>query len=127
MEDTNVTENPRPLVVRYSHWWDYAAEACIVLLFVAALCCGFRERLLWIALMPMLFDMLLHIGLRFASADVYIMTAHWAFVIPLAIGIMIKKARTWPLLRIGLTVAIAALTAFLWWHNLALIVRYVLG
>jgi hypothetical protein len=55
------------------------------------------------------------------------MTAHWAFVIPLAIGIMIKKARTWPLLRIGLMVAIAALTAFLWWHNLALIVRYVLG
>lgn len=126
MEDTNVTENPRPLVVRYSHWWDYAAEACIVLLFVAALCCGFRERLLWIALMPMLFDMLLHIGLRFASADVYIMTAHWAFVIPLAIGIMIKKARTWPLLRIGLTVAIAALTAFLWWHNLALLLPYII-
>lgn len=127
MEDTNVTDNPRPLVVRYSHWWDYAAEACITALFVVALLCGFRERLLWIALMPMLFDMLLHVGLRFASADVYIMTAHWAFVIPVAIGIMMKKAEAWrPLYAVALS-AVAVLTAFLWWHNLSLMVRHVLG
>ena len=69
------------------------------------------------------FDMLLHVGLNFASADVYIMTAHWAFVIPIAIGYLMKKQT---LVSQVSAITVSSLTIFLWWHNLSLIAHYIL-
>lgn len=80
----------RPVLVRYNHWWYYAVEATIVALFLAGIWYGRRQRLLWMVMAMFLFDMLLHVGLNFASADVYIMTAHWAFVIPIAVAYLLK-------------------------------------
>ena len=123
LKDTN--RDTRPALVRYNHWWYYAIEGTIVVLFLAGLWYGRRERIVWIVLSMFLVDMLLHVGLNFASADVYIMTAHWAFVIPISIAYLMKQ-QSGLLQKISLVLTIA-LTAFLWWHNLSLIVKYILG
>ena len=124
LKDPN-REDHRPVLVRYNHWWYYAIEGVIVCLFLAGLWCGRRERFMWIAFSIFLVDMLLHVGLNFASADVYIMTAHWAFVIPIAIAYLMKRQPApLRLLSLGLTIS---LTLFLWWHNLSLIAKHILG
>lgn len=116
--------NHRPVLVTYSHWWYYAIEGLIVALFLMGIWIGRREKFLWMVLSMFLFDMLLHVGLNFASADVYIMTAHWAFVIPIAIGYLIKKRNMVSYITL---LVVFGLTTFLWWHNLSLIANYILG
>lgn len=116
--------NHRPVLVTYSHWWYYAIEGLIVALFLMGIWIGRREKFLWMVLSMFLFDMLLHVGLNFASADVYIMTAHWAFVIPIAIGYLIKKRNRLSYMTV---LVVFGLTTFLWWHNLSLIANYILG
>jgi hypothetical protein len=116
--------NHRPVLVTYSHWWYYAIEGLIVALFLMGIWIGRREKYLWMVLSMFLFDMLLHVGLNFASADVYIMTAHWAFVIPIAIGYLIKKRNRLSYMTV---LFVFGLTTFLWWHNLSLIANYILG
>ena len=116
--------NHRPVLVTYSHWWYYAIEGLIVALFLMGIWIGRREKFLWMVLSMFLFDMLLHVGLNFASADVYIMTAHWAFVIPIAIGYLIKKRNRLSYMTV---LFVFGLTTFLWWHNLSLIANYILG
>lgn len=125
MEDANARKNIRPVIVHYLDWWNYVAEVGIVVLFAGGIWWGRRKRLLWLAMMPFLFDVCLHIGLRFAAADVYIMTAHWAYVIPIAIGLMLKECKKAFLQRAVIT-TLVVLTVFLWWHNLNLLVPYVL-
>lgn len=116
--------NHRPVLVTYSHWWYYAIEGLIVALFLMGIWIGRQEKFLWMVLSMFLFDMLLHVGLNFASADVYIMTAHWAFVIPIAIGYLIKKRNRLSYMTL---LVVFGLTTFLWWHNLSLIANYILG
>jgi len=124
LKDAN-REGHRPVLVRYSHWWYYAAEGTIVLLFLLGLWCGRRERIMWMVFSMFLFDMLIHVGLNFASADVYIMTAHWAFIIPIAYAHLLKKAHRHSKTLTGcLLCIIACLALFLWWHNLSLVVDY---
>ena len=88
--DANV-KGERPVIVKYRAWYNYVAEALIVLLMLIGIVTGIRERFLWLCMMPFLFDMLLHLVFRFALTDVYIMTAHWAFIIPIAIGYLLKR------------------------------------
>lgn len=116
--------NHRPVLVTYSHWWYYAIEGLIVALFLLGIWTGRHQRFLWMVVSMFLFDMLLHVGLNFASADVYIMTAHWAFVIPIAIGYLIKKRNRLSYMTV---LVVFGLTTFLWWHNLSLIANYILG
>lgn len=115
----------RPVLVRYDHWRFYAVEAAIVLLFAGGIWYGRRERLLWMTLAMFLFDMLLHVGLNFASADVYIMTAHWAFVIPIAVGYMLRGMSSRPLYGMALQVVLLFLTIFLLVHNMTIIINHI--
>lgn len=80
----------RPVVVSYRSPVQYVIEALIFLLFLAGVWCGRRSRFLWIALACAAFDMLLHLGLGFGLNEVYIMSAHWIFVIPLAMAYLFK-------------------------------------
>lgn len=78
------------------------------------------------ALSGFAFDMLLHMGLGFGINEVYIMGAHWLFVMPLAMAFMVKKVengRLRPWLR-GLLVL---LTLWLWAYNGTLLIGYLLG
>lgn len=80
----------RPVIVNYRSPVQYFIEAFILLLFLAGVWCGRRSRFLWIALACAAFDMLLHLGLGFGLNEVYIMSAHWIFILPLAMTYLFK-------------------------------------
>lgn len=122
--DANIA-NQRPVIVKYSNWYNYAVEYAVLLLFALGIIVGCRERFLWMCMMPFLFDMLLHVGLCFALTDVYIMTAHWAFVMPVAIAYLIKKVRKNTGVYISVFSAIMCITAFMLVWNVSLIVESV--
>lgn len=124
LRDAN--KNNRPVLVRYKYWWNYAFEAVIVLLFAAGVWCGRRKRLMWMVMSMFLFDMLLHVGLNFASADVYIMTAHWAFVIPVAVAYLIKQTASVPELNKAIVCSVLFLTLYMWVHNLQIIIPHII-
>ncbi len=123
LRDSN--KNHRPVLVRYKYWWNYAFEAVIVLLFLAGVWFGRKQRLMWMLMSMFLFDMLLHVGLNFASADVYIMTAHWAFVIPIAVTYLIRHTATKPRLNTVVLCAVLFLTLYMWGHNLQIIIQHI--
>ena len=133
LKDAN-RKGHRPVLVRYSHVWDYIAEAIIVVLFIIGIWCGRKERLMQMTLAMFLIDMVLHVGLQFASADVYIMTPHWAFVIPIALGYLLKtvSGRTSAGIVVSTPATLVtvvlyiAVTLFLWIHNTSLIIPYIL-
>ena len=113
----------RPMMVHYRYAFNYAIEAIIVLLFLAGVWCGRRSRFLWLAMSYFALDMILHVGLGFGINEVYIMSAHWIYVIPIAIAYLMKSVprRRWALALKGL---IAVMAAYLWIWNVALIVQY---
>ena len=80
----------RPVIVNYRSPIQYIIEAFILLLFLAGVWFGRRSHFLWIALACAAFDMLLHLGLGFGLNEVYIMSAHWIFVLPLAMTYLFK-------------------------------------
>lgn len=123
--DANI-KGERPIIVKYRAWYNYAAEALIVLLLLLGILAGARERFLWVSMMPFLFDMVLHLGMRFALTDVYIMTAHWAFVIPIALGYLLKRTRHEAAFHGGVVVLITLLTCFLAVWNAGLIVSHMI-
>ena len=94
-------------------------------LFLLGLLCGARSRFLWTAMAFFAFDMALHVGLGFGLNEVYIMSAHWLFVIPLAMGYLFKVVRG------GLLVSLRVLTValFLWLlgYNLFFLMKYMLA
>lgn len=120
------TLRSRPVIVPYSWIINYVVEAVIVLLFIGGIWCGRRSRFLWMALGGFAFDMFLHMGLGFGINEVYIMGAHWLFVMPMAMAFVVKQAengrfRTW------LRVLLVVLTLWLWAYNGTLLAGYLLG
>jgi len=112
----------RPMIVTYSSAVNYVVEALVVLLFVLGVWCGRRSRMLWIAMSWFAMDMTLHVGLGFGLNEVYIMAAHWVFVMPLATAFALRRMP-----RIGartVRTTVLLLTAWLYIYNITLIVRY---
>ena len=70
-------------------------------------------------------DWALHVGLGFGLNEVYIMTAHWAYVLPLALAALfvVTTGQKLTLLRIG----IGSLTLWLYAWNLFSMVDYLLN
>lgn len=66
--------------------------------------------------------MLMHVGFGFGLNEVYIMTAHWAFIIPIAIGFAIRQLSGTK--RELVVSAVSALGAWMLFYNLAFIVGY---
>lgn len=120
----------RPVFVSYSHWWNYAVEAVIVVLMVLGIVCGWRERFLWLALSWLGFDLLLHLGLGFGIIEPYIMAGHWAFVIPIAIAYLLKTVDQTFYRRLGRTpirllrTLLVLLTAHLYIYNVYLLITF---
>lgn len=118
--------NHRPDIVEYNHWYYYFVEGVIVLLLVIGIWAGRKERLMWMTFSVFAFDCLLHLGFRFALNDVYIMTAHWAFIIPIAVGYTMKNMAKSNVMRYSLLTIVALLTVWLWYHNLSLTYDFIL-
>ncbi|MBO4825698.1 MAG: hypothetical protein J5506_00480 [Prevotella sp.] len=121
LRDMNVD---RPVIVPYRWTVQYVFEALLVALFVWGAWCGRRERLMQLCLACLAFDLLLHVVLAFGLTEVYIMGAHWLFVIPIALAYLLKSLETnkQPLLRLLLW----AMTACLWVYNGWLVAGYML-
>lgn len=114
----------RPMIVKYRYWWNYAVEGIISLLFLAGIWHGRKSKYLWLVLSYFALDMVLHIGLGFGINEVYIMTAHWIYALPIAMGFLIKNA---PIrFRKYLIGIVAAIALYLIIYNGSLIVGYFL-
>lgn len=114
----------RPVFVEYDIKANYFVEAAVVLLFLAGIACGIRSSLLWLALSWFGFDMALHLGLGFGINEVYIMSPHWLFVLPVAMAFLFRRARGWRLA--ALRAVVACLAAYMLAHNGWLLCRFML-
>ena len=112
----------RPVLLNYHHWYNYATEGLIILLLLIGIIAGFNSKLLWMCLFGILPDAAMHLGLGFAINEIYIMSAHWIYVIPIAIALLFAKTKgNW---LFGLRTIVAALTVYLFIHNLWLIIDW---
>lgn len=114
----------RPIIVRYDHWWNYGVEAVVVLLFLIGVWCGRHSRFLWLVLSFMGIDMLLHMGLGFGINEIYIMSPHYLYALPIAMAYLLK-ART-RMLRLAVRTLVLLLAVYLWMHNGYLLTQYML-
>ena len=116
----------RPVIVKYESPINYVVETCIVLLFLLGIIVGRKQKFLWLTLSFLFMDAALHIGLGFGINEVYIMTAHYMYAIPIAIAYLafcLPKGKMLQLFR-GLLIA---LTLYLWISNGYLLVNYMIG
>lgn len=113
----------RPMIVHYSHWYNYAVEGLIALLFMLGVWAGRRSRFMWLVMSYFALDMVLHIGLGFGINEVYIMSAHWIYALPIAVAFLLKNVgrRRYQLALKGV---LALIAVWLWAWNVTLIVGY---
>ena len=115
----------RPMIIHYRSPLSYVVEALVVVLFVIGIWCGRRSKFMWLCFSFFALDMALHIGLGFGINEVYIMSAHWIYVIPIAAAFALKSTMQ----RWGSKAffALTLLTIYLWVYNVSLIVTYLVG
>ena len=118
------TLRARPLFVPYRYALNYVVEGLVALLFLWGIWAGRRHRLLWLALSFWAFDMAIHMGLGFGLNEVYIMGAHWLFVIPIAYAYLLRQTATQRRWHRLLRTLLLALTLFLFCWNFALYTHY---
>jgi hypothetical protein len=114
----------RPVVVRYSWRAQYVVETVIAAMFLIGIWCGRRSRLMWLCVACFVFTVLLHLVVAFGINEVYIMTAHWAFIIPIAMGYLMKHTKHNVAIHRCLVALVCLLTCFLVVWNLGLIVGH---
>lgn len=118
----DIQKDNRPMIVPYEQAYYYWIEALVALLFVAGAWCARRSRFFWMAASWFAFDMFIHVVLGFGINEVYIMTAQWAFIIPLAMAYLLQATTG----RRGMVLrgVIGALAIYLAIYNASLIVGY---
>lgn len=121
LEDVQQT---RPVFVAYRWIANYVVEALLVAIFAIGVWYGRRSRLLWMLLLWAAFDMVMHLGFGFGLNEVYIMTAHWAFVIPVAVGSALANAPRRMAIAVRTTAVV--LTLWMWIYNGWIIADYLL-
>lgn len=124
LEDTLVG---RPVFVPYLSMFSYVVEALVVVLALLGVWAGRRSRFLWLCLSCLAFDMVLHLVLGFGINEVFIMAPHFLFVLPIAMGYLVRghggsRARG-HLVRLLIT----ALTAYMLTYNGILLTHFLLS
>lgn len=112
----------RPVIVHYRNWGNYIVEALLFTLFIIGVWCGRGKQFLWTAMSFLLLDLLLHMVLGFGINEVFIMSAHYLYVLPIAMAYLLK-ALPWRARR-RLAVLLAAVAIYLVVWNVTLIVEY---
>ena len=118
LEDTLVG---RPVFVRYDTMFNYIIEALILLLALAGIWTGRRRRFLWLCLSCFGVDMFIHLILGFGLNEIFIMTPHFMFVLPIATAYLFKSVN-WQWLRL----AVVFLTIYLLVYNGYLLTDFLL-
>lgn len=119
LQDTLIN---RPVIVRYGHWWYYTVEAVVCMLFLAGIWMGRRSKFFWLAMSFFILDMALHLGLGFGMNEIYIMTCHYMFVVPIAMAFLLRDCPS--RMRPYLTALTAVLALYLLGYNGSLIIGY---
>ena len=121
----------RPLIVRYDTsnifgYINYLVETLIVMLFIVGIWLGRKKLFLWTALSFFILDMALHMGLGFGINEIYIMSAHYLFVLPIGIAYLFKaiEARKRAYFVVSSVCALIAVWCFAW--NITNIIGYCL-
>lgn len=117
----------RPLVVPYRSIANYFVEAVIILLFLAGIWYGRKSLLLWSAMSFFLMDMALHLGLGFGINEVYIMSPHYLFVIPIAIAFLLRGTAKRRRLTLPMNILLFSITIWLWLWNASLITKFMIS
>lgn len=112
-------QQTRPVFVQYRSALNYVVEALLVVLLAVGAWMARREKFFLMVLSWFGFDMLMHIGFGFGLNEVYIMTAHWAFIIPIAAGYILRRSNS-----MVPRVLVAVLAVWLWAHNAAIVIDY---
>lgn len=112
-------QQTRPVFVQYRSALNYVVEALLVVLLAVGAWTARREKFFLMVLAWFGFDMLMHMGFGFGLNEVYIMTAHWAFIIPIAAGYILRCSNS-----IAPRVVVAALAVWLWAYNAAIVIGY---
>lgn len=116
LEDVQQT---RPVFVQYRSALNYVVEALLVVLLAVGAWTAHREKFFLMVLAWFGFDMLMHMGFGFGLNEVYIMTAHWAFIIPIAAGYILRRSNS-----MVPRVLVAVLAVWLWAYNAAIVIGY---
>lgn len=116
LEDVQQT---RPVFVQYRSALNYVVEALLVVLLAVGAWTARHEKFFLMLLAWFGFDMLMHMGFGFGLNEVYIMTAHWAFIIPIAAGYILRRSNS-----MAPRVLVAALAVWLWAYNTAIVIDY---
>lgn len=116
LEDVQQT---RPVFVQYRSTLNYVVEALLVVLLAVGAWTARREKFFLMVLAWFGFDMLMHMGFGFGLNEVYIMTAHWAFIIPIAAGYILRRSNS-----MVPRVLVAVLAVWLWAYNAAIVIGY---
>lgn len=116
LEDVQQT---RPVFVQYRSALNYVVEALLAVLLAIGAWTARREKFFLMVLAWFGFDMLMHMGFGFGLNEVYIMTAHWAFIIPIAAGYILRRSNS-----MAPRVLVAALAVWLWAYNTAIVIDY---
>ena len=116
MEDV---QQMRPVFVGYRSVVNYVVEALLVLLLVVSAWVARRERFFLVVASWFVFDMTMHLGFGFGLNEVYIMTAHWAFIFPIGAAYLLRCSHSG-----ALRLLVAALAVWLWAWNGTIIVGY---
>lgn len=119
----------RPVIVRYRCPVNYVFEALIILLFAAGIWFGRKSLFMWTAMAFFMMDMALHVGLGFGINEIYIMSPHYLFAIPIAIAFRPRRLQSdGAMKRWQRTVRtmVVVTAAWCWMNNLYLIISYML-
>jgi hypothetical protein len=116
LEDTLVR---RPVFVPYLSWFSYVVEALVVLLSLAGIWYGRRNRFLWLCLSCLAMDMGIHLVLGFGINEVFIMAPHFLFVLPIATAFLLREVKGH-----SIRLTIVALTAYLLTYNGILLTHF---
>ncbi len=115
----------RPIFVTYNWVLNYIVEAFVVLLFVIGIVVSCRQRFFQMLLAWFACDITLHLILGFGITEVYIMTAGWVFIIPIAYGFLLKRlSMKWQKI---MRVTLILLTAYLWIYNAGQTFQYLIS
>lgn len=112
----------RPTVVKYNHAFNYVIEGIVALLFVLGILAGIRYKFFLMVLSWLGLDIVIHFVMGFGLNEMYIMACHWIFIIPIAIGYLMKSLA--PSKQKVLRGVTLLLTLYLWAWNGYLVFTY---
>ena len=115
----------RPVFVTYRNKMCYVVAGIVMLLLLLGIVTGLHDRFMQLCLSWFSLDMVLHLGLGFALSEVYIMAAHWTFVLPIAVGFLLKRLQK-PGIKQALRLLTVLITVFMLAINGRIFLNFIL-